>query len=96
MKTKVYDQYGEIIAPGDIITYPGRCGSSIYMRTARVDKITTETDVFNEPMHVLHVTAHIDNYLGEHLRKVALVYPERATVIPKHKIQNSKLEKLLS
>ena len=110
INTRVRDSYNNLITPGSFITYPSRHRSDMYMRTARVNSISTrEVDDGNDNKKletVLKVTTCIaprwqdrknDRNWREKrvLREVTLSEYHRATIIPEHYVRNDDRYNLL-
>ena len=81
------DQYGRLIKIGDVITYPGRSGSSLWMNTAVVYDITEGTRYWNNKMFPKLKVKRTQHYLwGDKIPKVSktiITEIGRATVVDK-------------
>ena len=90
------DMYGNIIEPGDFISYPVRTGSATYVRTAKVRGIRQKKNREDKVRSVLDVTVAIVPRWWERvgnwqekivLKKTTVFLPHRATVLPKSYVQ---------
>jgi len=99
VNTRVKDMFGNIIQAGDYISYPGRQGSSIWNRVAKVKKIryrksylnyqdTLELGGTNTP--VIDVVTALETYSDKpaELKNVTVSEFHRAIVLPKAYVQN--------
>lgn len=80
------DQYGEEIFRNDIITYPVRKNSEMFMRTAIVREIYYTENHLNKTIPVIKAKAWING----NLKTVRLENNRNITIIPKYKIRNNK------
>ena len=97
---RVRDMFSNIITPGDYITYPGRKGSSTYMRTAKVLKINQKNNPHKDTIdYSLSVAVAMaprwHERKGNPEAKTEVVNTtitefHRATIVPKSYIQNDK------
>jgi hypothetical protein len=103
---KVRDMFGNIITPGDYIVYPCRQGSDTYMRTAKVQDVTTRDLEEEGSETVLKATTcipprYIERKANPNWRKEVLLRKTtisqfcRATIVPKAYIQNDSRYKQL-
>lgn len=85
------DQYGELIQPGDIISYPIRKGKDFSMRTARVKSIESVANWLGGHTLVLKIATFVDG----RIKNTTLRSIGRVTIIPKYKIQGGRYGDLL-
>ena len=88
---KTLDMFGNQIQPGDYINYPVRTGSNLYMRTAKVKKITVKDE--QSVLHVAMAKAPRSlqrklGYLTTEVINTVVNNSRRATIIPKAYVQN--------
>ncbi len=87
------DMYGNFITAGDFINYPGRNGSHLYMRTAKVLEVTTRKNLAGNDDYSLKVATAIpiwgQNITTSRIRRTNIARPERTTIIPKAYVQHT-------
>ena len=101
--SKAYDMYRNIIQPGDIINYPIRKKSDLYMRTAKVLEVTERKLEGESKQTVLKVAMakaprdderKAGNWDTE-IKKQTISVPHRTTILPKSYIQHDRRYKCL-
>lgn len=82
------DQYDNEIKPGMIITYPGRYGSTIYMRTMKVTEIIKEKNSYYDRYDFkikgfieLEGYSFRDRKYIHYIKKVTFFTPSKASII---------------
>ena len=89
---QTYDMFGNRIQTGDYINYPGRSGSSLYMRTAKVLNVKTRLLAGGVPEIILSVAMALHDVGGKktQVTKTTLSVPVKTTVLPKAYVENDK------
>ena len=81
------DMFGNYILPGNYITYPGRKGSSIYMRTAKVLEIEEKDGYYDNKEIIIKIAVAIE---PDRIIKTNISQFQRVVSIPQSYIQNDK------
>ena len=94
------DQFGNEIKAGDIITYPGRQGSSLWMNVARVKEVTKAERYWSNDLHPCLKIERVgtrwnwDKTIGQRYmyypHNTSLTVLKNVTVISKEMLANSE------